>query len=69
MADIMIKRLTCDLEVSPPAGHAARAAAGPAPVLPGVPLLLTLLSSQEEQSIVRKQNSETRKQGVNLSIC
>ena len=55
--------------MSPPAGDGARAAGGPAPVLPGVPLLLTLLSPQEEQSIVRQQDSETRKQGVNLSIC
>ena len=55
--------------MSPPASHTACAAAGPAPVLPGVPLLLTLLSPQEEQSIVRQQDSETRKQGVNLSIC
>lgn len=62
--------LTCDLEVSPPAGHAARTVCGSAPIFSGVPLLLALLRPQEEKPIVRQQNSETRKQrGLNLPIC
>ena len=55
--------------MSPPAGDTARAAAGPAPVFSGVPLLLALLGPQEEQSIVRQQDSETGKQRLNLPIC
>ena len=61
MADIMIKRLTCDLEVSPPAGHAAPAAGCSAPICSGVLLLLALLGPQEEKAIVGQQNSETRR--------
>ena len=53
--------------MAPPAGHAARAVGGPAPVLPGVPLLLALLGAQEEEAVVRQQDSETR-QCDNLGV-
>lgn len=53
--------------MAPPAGHAARAVGGPAPVLPRVPLLLALLGAQEEEAVVRQQDSETR-QCDNLGV-
>ena len=51
-----MRELTCDLEVSPPAGDVPRAVAGPAPVQPTVRLLLALLGPQEEQAVVREQD-------------
>ena len=53
--NVMIK-LTGNLKVSPPAGDVAFTVPGPAPVLSAVSLLLALLGSQEEQTMVGQQD-------------